>query len=894
MWERCVCVRVLLFSLAGLTALAQLAPPGDKSGGEEEQILRREQWFDQTRGLNKELRPDLKRKAAIEAAKAMLVDERNRGNGATWTEMGPSPMTMLSWVMGPVAGRVAAVAVNPNDVDEVYVGTASGGLWKTSNGGTTWTPLFDEIGTQTIGSVFIDPADTNTVWVGTGEQRQSCASYFGLGLFKSIDGGASFLPMNGSAPNALELSYIAAIAVDPNNALNVLVGGHGFCQGGNQIEGGLYRSVDGGLNWTELIDGSVNDIIADPANPGTFYTVIGRTSLSGNGVYKSTDSGASWTRLETGLPFGTQMQRARLAMSPSDSQVLYALVNQGGTRLYQTLDGGSNWTQKNASACEGQCSYNLCLSVHPTDPDTLLIGSIRHAISTNGGQSLNYLTTGWGSAQKVHQDTHVVLFDRTDGNRYWVGSDGGIWRTEDGGSNFINMNGNLNITQFYDIAVHPLESGKIFGGAQDNSSQRTAGTALWNVTIVTGDGFMNLVDPLNSNTVFQSSYPSGGRPNVVRSTTGGDPGTFSFLSGSGLGVGEPWPWVTPMAISADGAKTQTYLFIGSNRVYISSNSASSWTPLSGAALANSSFRVITPQAFGSAIVVYAGSSGGQIFRCDDALAATPVWSEVTGDYPGGSVSDIFVDPSDPNRVFVTRAGFGGNKLFRSTIGGTTWQAVGANIPDVPANAVALDPMNLERVFVGSDVGVFESTDGGDTFQSMMENFPLGSVVTDLEVDDNPHLLTAGTYGRGAWQVPLVIAVSVEAGPDVGGCVGDPIMLQANASNGQAPFTWDWRVLSGPDMDNGQFSSTGLPNPDFVPTAGGTYVLQVEVTDSLNTPAIDQITLQAGTPEGFFAGQLEHWYENSGSPNWSAGYDRNGNLAIDVPDMILQVNGPVCN
>lgn len=756
---------------ASLWAQEEMTPQGDKSRGEEWQISQREKWFVESRALNQVTRPDLLRAAAVRDLEDTLA--RAPQQTLSWQSLGPESMTMLSWVMGPVAGRVSAIAVDPTNENIIYLGTASGGLWKTTTGGTSWTQLFDQVGTQSIGSIYIEPGNPNNVWVGTGEQGQSCTSYFGLGLFKSTDGGVSFVPMNGTGVNKLDLSYVSAILVHQTNPNIVLAGGHAYCNAaGNYYSGALYRSSDGGANWTLSISGPVGDLLIDPTTPNTMYVGIGRAASAGDGVYKTINAGANWTRIETApLPYGATTRRMRLAMAPSNAQVIYALINHappptsdGLTHLYKSPDGGASWSQTNGSACEGQCSYNLCLAVDPANADTVLVGSIRHFKSTSSGASPVWMTTGWGPSQTVHQDTHVLRYSTSNGNRYWAGTDGGLWRTDNGGTSFTNLNANLHITQFYDVAVHPGNTMAVWGGAQDNSSSGRFGSQQWSTTIVTGDGFMNLVDPGNANIVFQTSYPSYAPnpvlPSVVRSSSGGGPSTFSWLAKNGLVANEDYPWVTPLAIYDHDAPTPTYAFLASDYVYRAQSDQATgsftWTKISpdisGALFA---VRVITPVKNGSNLTLYAGTStNGKIQRTDNGLDPSPTWSDVTGNYPVGNVSDIAADPTNAMRVFATRGNFGDSKLWRSTTGGTSWTGMGTGLPNVPANSVAIDPADTNRIFVGTDIGVYQSLDGGNNFQPLMSGMPLGNVVTDLEVDNSPHALVAGSYGRGAWWLDL--------------------------------------------------------------------------------------------------------------------------------------------
>ncbi len=730
--------------------------PGDKTWGEEEQIREREEWFRRSRSLDTVKRPDLLRAAAVQdlAVRQAARASELAALGQDWQPIGPMSMTMLNWSMGPVAGRAVALAVHPSDENILYLGTASGGLWKTIDGGFNWTSIFDQVGTLSVGAVALQPGNPSVVWVGTGERQTSCTTYFGLGLFRSTDAGATFQGRNGSGAAALALSYVNSIAVHPTNPDTLVVAGEAFCAtDGTRQGGGVFKTTDGGATWVRVKSGTGSDVFYDPTDPTVMYLAV-----SGQGVFKSTDGGDTWT---SSLSNGAT--RIRLAIAPSDPQSLYALTSS--SQLIRTTNGGASWTQVNGAACEGQCTYDLVLDVDPADASSLLVGTVRFSTSSNGGVTLNPVTQGWGPGQAVHQDTHIVRFSRLLPNRYWVGGDGGLWRTDNGGFNFGNLNSNLNLTQFYDVAIDPDDPGKVWGGAQDNSSSRRDGNQMWDVTVVTGDGFMNLVDPATPSLVFQTSYPASGTPSVYRSLSGGIPNTFSRLPTFGIGTGETFPWVTPLAILPGKA------FVASRFVYRADtaqpHSSFTWTKISPDVGAGAALVVISP--YGTPTRpnprvltlpgAYTGSSSGRIWRTTDVLAASPAWRDVTANYPGGYVSDVAVNTDDPENVYVTRGAFNLSRLYRSFNGGQTWDGSATGLPNVPANAVAIDPTDARRVFVGTDVGVYESVDYGATFQPFSLGLPLGAVVTDLEIDDAPYVLIAGTYGRGAWRVDLVPAPS---------------------------------------------------------------------------------------------------------------------------------------
>jgi len=736
-----------------------LLQAGDKENGEEEAIEKRIEWFEQARDLDEN--PQARTQRAREVTR--LRDQVANGVPAllaaeSWQPLGPDSMTMLDWDMGRVVGRVTALAVDPADESLIFLGAAAGGLWKTVDGGQNWVQLFDEIGTESIGSILLEAGNPDHVWVGTGEFFAGCSDYFGMGVFYSADGGQTFEPRNGSGDTAMPLSFVTSLAQSPADPLILLAGGQGHCsEGGSSTGGGIYRSIDGGSTWAYVLTSTgVRDMIFDPTDATIVYA-----QARGKGIYKSIDAGATWARLENGIPFGASATYGRIAMAPSNSHTLYALVGPAtgaSLKLFRTDDAGDSWTEVNSDACEGQCYYNMTIDVHPTDPERLLVGTIRPALSIDGGATLTILTSGWGGAQAVHQDTHIVRFSRNNGNRFWVGSDGGLWRSDDGGGIFKNLNANLEITQFYDIAIDPDNPDRVYGGAQDNSSSLRDGEQLWHVTEVTGDGFMNAVDPHDHDRVFQTSYPNGGAM-IILSTQRGEPNSFQWVSRSGFDPNDPFPWVTPLVTGGDS------IFAGSNRVYrslIGDNAgAYSWTAVSDNLTTNttSSISVFTTAATeGGALRMVAGTSNGKIHTTPDVLAEPPEWTEITGRYPGGNVSDIAIDLQDPTRMFVTRSAFTEPHLLRS-VGGADWEDVGAGLPVIPANSVAIDPLDSARIFVGTDIGVYESTDGGDTFTPFMAGLPLGMVVTDLEVSAEPHVLVAGTYGRGAWKAVLAPVIT---------------------------------------------------------------------------------------------------------------------------------------
>ena len=813
---------------AGIVA-AQQTPPqqtppqtrGSKATGNEGwQIEQRRRWWIESRGLDKVRAAGQKRRGAVRTLRAQIARQAStsRAAGEVWRELGPSSMRMGDWTMGRVSGRINAITPHPTNDSIVYIGSANGGVWKSIDAGTSWTPTFADVGSQSIGALFVEPGNPQNVWAGTGDRNDGdCAGYLSEGVFLSSDGGNTWAARN----NGMALSVVTSMTTLPTNANVVLAAGFGErCNSGGDANGGIYRSTDHGATWTQVMDRKVEDIVTVPGT-STVYA-----SAPGSAVYRSSDGGSTWT------PMGVAntSSRLRLALSPSNPAVIYALSS---TTLYRSDNAGDSWNLVSSTACDGQCSYNLALAVHPTNPMTVLVGAIRPRRSTDGGVKFNTLTSAWGSSQQVHQDTHVVRYSLNDPNRIWVGSDGGVWRSDNSASSWVNMNANLNITQYYDIVVHPTDPNIVFGGAQDNSSSKRTASNVWDLTFVNGDGFMNAIDDLNAAIVFQNGYPNitATIPAIYRSTQSGAPDTFASAGSSGL-TGGGFPWVTPTDIAGG------YHFVGGYYVSRAPTSAGSmsWTTVSPRV--NGTVRVITAKKIGSNVAVYAGTTAGSIYY--SANAASSNVADVTGNYPGDSVADIAIDPTNPSRVFVACAAFGGAKLYVSTAGGTSWTSIGGGLPDVPANTVAIDPLNLQRIFVGTDIGVYESTDSGASFVPMSTGLPSGLVVSDLEVDNSPHTLSAGTYGRGAWQVDLR-SVNV---PPVANFTFATSALTASFTD---TSTDSDGTIASRSWNFGDSTASTATNPSKTYAAAGTYTVTLTVTDNGGATHIrtSSVTVTAG-------------------------------------------------
>jgi len=746
-WVTCI-APVAAAPPAGGDATPQQPRFVDKRLGEEEQIRRRNEWFYSTRRAGTASDAELwsLRLAAVEETRQAIARQKSRQTGGfeagqnVWVSMGPSPSSFGGWAFGTVSGRIQAIA-SDWDNGVIYAGPAAGGVWRSTNDGQSWTPLFDSAGTLAVGAIHLDPNDSDVIWVGTGDNIVGCESYFGIGMMRSTNGGATWELRNGSGENTLEdLASFASITVDPRDSNRIVTGGkYRGCVEGSQQSGGIYTSDDAGATWTNRMDNTqVHEIQRDPSVPDILWVASNR------GVHKSVDNGETWVaQTNSGLPFGS-LGRTEIAIAPSDPETVYVLFDNPSDQFWRTTDGGATWSMRTSDACDGQCWYNMVIRVDPNDPDVVYRGTIRIFKSVNGGSSWSTLTNSWGAAQQVHQDTHSLLMHPTVSGVFYVGSDGGLWKSNDGGNTFLNRNGNLNATQFYAIGVDAADPGRICGGAQDNSSLATDHDEVWQLQAVTGDGFVCQIDPVNPDYAYITSYPSGGYPNVWRSSNGLF-GSFQDITGPGSGIinGDSVNWVTPYTLDPQSPNT---LYLGTHRAYRSDNHGSSWTQVGPSNLGGGSSLIALEVNRGFPSVVYSGAGSGAVWRSSNGGTD---WTNITSGLPSRSANDIGADPTNANRAFAAVGGFNTAHLWEWN-GLSGWTERGVDLPNVPANTVLM--LSGTDILVGMDTGIFRSVDGGATFLPFMAGLPEGLVVTDLKYNETQQVVTAGTYGRGAWQV----------------------------------------------------------------------------------------------------------------------------------------------
>ncbi len=683
--------------------------------------------------------------------------------------------------IGPAftSGRISDIAVDPKDTSRYFVGAASGGVWRTTNAGITFTPVFDNEASYSIGVVVIDPKNPLTVWVGTGENNSQRSVSYGDGVYRSDDGGKSWKNV------CLKTSeHIGRISIDPRNSdhLYVAAQGHLWGPGGDR---GLFKTTDGGKTWKNILNISehtgVTDVVIDHTNPDTLYAASWQrrrhvyTLINGgpeSAIHKSTDAGATWNKLRGGLPT-VDMGRIGLAISPVDANVVYATVEAADNRsgIYRSTDKGGTWERRSPNIAQGM--YYGQISVDPKDSERVYLPNVVFQVSDDGGRTFRPL----GEKNK-HVDNHCIWVNPENTRHYLVGCDGGIYESFDRGENW-NFKANLPIPQFYDVTVdNATPFYNIYGGTQDNFSMggpsrtRSASGIVnsdWFVTLG-GDGFRSQVDPEDPNTVY-SALQYGYLSRFDKRT--GERMGIQPLAGKGEAPLR-YNWDTPFIISPH---SHTRLYYAANKLYRSDDRGDSWKLISGelsrdldrnklpvmgkvwgadaiaknqstSFFGNSTAIAESPKKDG---LIYVGTDDGLINITEDGGKNWRKMDKFPGVPDMTFVSRILASNHEANTVY---AAFENHKnsdfnsyLLKSTDAGKTWTSIKGNLPVHPVLAIAEDHVNANLLFTGTEFGLFFTIDGGQKWVQLKGGMPT-IAVRDLAIQKRENDLVVATFGRG--------------------------------------------------------------------------------------------------------------------------------------------------
>jgi len=668
-----------------------------------------------------------------------------------WTSMGPDDHILGAGWNGGI-GRVNCIAFHPTNSGIYYVGTPAGGLWKKS-GSNPWEPLTDGLPAIGVSGIAIHHTNTNIIYILTGDGDGNHTS--SIGVLKTTNGGLTWQPTALSWGITNSIRGYKLLQHPTNSYIQYAA-----------TTAGIYKTTDGWQSETLVRTGFFYDIEFKPGDPSTMY------AATKYDFFRSTNGGNTWDLITNGLPTsGTY--RIAIGVSPANANYVYLLYGRstnGHTQsafkgLYRSNNSGTSFNIKSSTPNilgyvtngidnEGQYSYDLAIAVSPTNIYEVHVGGINCWKSNNYGASWT-ITSYWmensSYYQYTHADIHALEYSPIYPNRLYCGSDGGIYRTTNGGTNWYDYSDGLVITQFYRIGTTPQDIDKVVGGTQDNGGNTLNGNTFTHDR--GADGFSALIDYTNTSRIFEST-----QAHLYRSTNYGT--SFASITPSAL-VDNCWdvPWTMHPS-------TPTTLFVGQYDIWKSTNSGSNWTSM-GTGNTNDFFKEI---AHGVSYTqrIYA-ITANRIFMTANAGST---WSNISSGLPTSpDYSYIAVDPTYSSYVYMTFSGYNyDRKVYKSTNAGTTWTNWSGTLPNIPVNCIVVDNTSKDGVYIGTDVGVFYRDNTMSDWVPFFNQLP-NVIVNEMEINYTSNKIIAGTFGRGIWQTSLY-----------GNCNSQFILTNANNSS----------------------------------------------------------------------------------------------------------------
>ena len=711
-------------------------PPGAR----RDALLRMQRIDDAVRTARRAVR------TPVSASQAFAITT----DSANWTSIGPKPTDP-----GPSAtsGRVNSIAIDPRDNNVVYIGGAMGGVWKTTDAGANWTPLTDNQASLAMGAIALDPGNPDIVYAGTGEANFAQDSYYGAGILKSTDAGATWTNIVGPFGR----DYISVIAVHPKGQILLAA-----------AQSGLYRSPDAGATWNSVQTGVGISVFFDPSDSNIAWASIGNIfGSTRNGVFRSTDAGLTWRPMSGSgtltLP-SANVGRIELAMAPSDPSTLYAQIQNSSNAnfgallgIWKTTDGGTTWVRLpvTTSAWGTQLWFNNTLRVSPNDPNVIWSGALALYRSLDGGITWTSPAQAGSNGTNIHVDTHSLVFT-PDGTRLYIANDGGVYRTDDITAtrvNWINLNSTLMLTQFYPgMAIDPTNPVNAMGGTQDNGVQRLVADGSWS-NIACGDGGYTAIDP-----AFPAlSYVACQNVSIQRNP--GINSAFFVPAQYGIDRTDTVQFIAPLIMDPSNPTT---LYFGTTRVWQSRDSGGRWSAISSDLTGGAGSLTTIAVAPADPNTIYAGTSQGKLQVATAPLkGAAAVWQERTAGLPVRRVNRIVVDPLNAAVAYATFSGFataGATQgyIFKTTDFGNSWNNITGNLPAIPVNDLVIDPDVPDTIYIGTDIGVKVTTDGGATWTTLGNGLP-NVAVASLSLTRAARVLRAGSHGRGVWEIAIPLS-----------------------------------------------------------------------------------------------------------------------------------------
>ena len=746
-----------------------------------------------------------------------------------WTSIGPSPIPngQTTALSVPVSGRITAIAVHPTNPDLIYVGAAQGGVFRSLDGGSTWTALTDNALSLAIGAIAIVPSDPSTILVGTGEGNGSSDSFFGVGIYRirNADGVNPTLegPFRNTAANVDVMSgrSITSILIHPTNPDIVFVGMAGGTAGNPGSSAGLtvpqmrfFRSLNmnqaaptfAALNVpTGIANTVISDAIFDPTNPNNLWVsvnavqtaVIGGTTFSVGGIWSTNNALAATPAFTLRLPLNSI--NVKFAKTNAGGVfTLYAATGetvsgspctasaQGAVRVWNAATSTFSLLAGGKGFCTGQCFYDIAVAADPLNASKILIGGSSNSASTNPCRaSVQMMSTNGGVSFArndvgLHADNHVIVFAPSNNQIIYGGNDGGAFRSNDGGTSWVSLNtAGMHATQFQSVASHPGDRYLHIGGTQDNGTQLMQSNNSWTRTDF-GDGGHALIDTSTNDeqktvmyhTYFNQTTSSTCGYARVSSLADAHDNGWSFLSGICSGNSAVL-FYAPLAL---GPGSPNSVYFASDRLFRAAGPDSAPAVVSQAPIVSGSPITTISIARQNDNIRLLGLANGKIYS---NLTAVNTFVDITNAaMPVRVVGRVAIDPNNSNIAYATFGGFGvtaGQHVWKTLNlagGATTWVPAGTGLPDVPTNAFVIDPRNSSNLYAGTDIGVYSSIDGGNSWQPYGTGLPRVAVF-DLDIQSTARVLRAATHGRGMWEIAIdgtpsgllaITNVSITPGP----------------------------------------------------------------------------------------------------------------------------------
>jgi photosystem II stability/assembly factor-like uncharacterized protein len=698
--------------------------------------FKRWEWFMETRlDANGDIDPGARWNGWLEKQQSFGISQLDE---AAWSLIGPTSPDTNYYVGG--VGRINVVTVDPNNSDVLYVGAASGGLWKSIDAGGTWTCLTDYLPVLGVSSIVVDYTDSQIIYMATGDADAS--DTYSIGVLKSIDGGLNWTE-TGLSWGVTEFRTISEIVMHPTDH-EILIA---------TAKNGIYRTTNSGVDWTLVYPSSVKFYDVESASDdGTVWYA----AANADGVFKSTNSGVDW--IQQTLPTTDSFGRVAITVSPSDYDVVYAIlvVSSRCYGVYATDDGGTNWTERLLTSSpptiehpnllgysnegtdeSGQGWYDLDISVDPLDPLKVFVGGVNIWVSNDGGYAWSCVGHWTGDLYNsdigyLHADQHYI---KHQNGSIFVGNDGGVYRGNGVGDEWNDISHGLSISQIYRLGVSASndEPDVIITGYQDNGGKLFLNDS-WTPT-VGGDGMECAIDPLDVNYMFGELYYG----NLKRSSNMG-----SNWQGANEGKPNDGSWVTPFVLDPNTSGT---MYISQREVYKSVDHAASWVPISPSLTGNAMKTLALAPSDPDRL--YTSDHSGNLFV---TVNGGDDW--ITRDTPVNKITYIAIHPTDPDILYASSGNYNaGQKVYFSDDGGQTWSNLSQDLPNLPVNCIVINELLPDHLYIGTDVGAFFSPDAGATWEDFSQGLP-NVIINELEIHYNSSSLVAATYGRGTWKTPL--------------------------------------------------------------------------------------------------------------------------------------------